>query len=242
MSILKESFKNKCLSWFFDIHLKTNTMRKKLIVLSGLALFTLQNYAQIQTAAKPLKWDLKFSIGFSVDNPTEKDFTTFGLPSTAITSFHNHMPWSLEAKRSLAKNVTSGISITKRGFEGTFFTQKQKFNSTGISPIVLYNLKDIFLIGGGPSVYFVRHKDFNPNSKLVYKMSKIGFELKSSFRFPQKSRFYSQIDASYNYMGKIKKFEFTDVTAEPSDNILLYYARNINMSYFYFGIGIGIRF
>jgi hypothetical protein len=43
-------------------------------------------------------------------------------------------------------------------------------------------------------------------------------------------------------MGKIKKFEFTDVTAEPSDNILLYYARNINMSYFYFGIGIGIRF
>ncbi len=217
-------------------------MRKIILVLSGLVFFTLQNNGQIETAAKPLKWDLKFSIGFSVDNPTEQDFTGYGLPSSAITSFQNHMPWNLEFKRSLGKNVISGISINKRGFEGTFFTQKQIFNSTGFSPILLYNLKDIFLIGGGPSVYLVRHKDFNPNSKLVYKMPKIGFELTSSIRFPKKSRFYSQIDASYNYMGRVQKFEFCDVTAEPDNDVLFYYARNINMNYFYFGIGIGIRF
>ena len=218
-------------------------MRKKLIMLFGFALCTLQNNAQIQSATVPLKWDLKLSIGFGVNNPTVKDFTNDGLwPTSAISSFYNHIPWNLEVKRSLAKNVLSGISITERGFEGTFFTQKQKFNSTGISPIILYNLKDFFLIGGGPSVYLVRHKDFNTNSKLVYNMPKIGFELTSSFRFPQKSRFYSQIDAGYNYMKRIKKFEFTNVTAEPDDDILLYYARNINMSYLYFGIGIGIRF
>jgi urocanate hydratase len=217
-------------------------MKKKLFVLIGLILYTLQNIAQIQTANKPLKWDLKFSTGFSLDNPTEKDFTSNEWwPPSAITSIHNHIPWNLEVKRSLVKNVTYGISINKRGFEGTFFTQKQKFSSTGFSPVIIYNLKDLFLIGGGPSVYFVRHKDFNPDSKLVYKMSKIGFELKSSFRFPQKSRFYAQIDASYCFVGKIKQFEFIDVTAGPNDDVLFYYARNISMSYIYFGIGIGFR-
>jgi hypothetical protein len=217
-------------------------MRKKLLVLLGFALCTLQNNAQIQTATKPKKWDLKFSIGFPVDNPTEKDFTSNGgWPPSAITSFHNHIPWNLEVKRSLVKNITSGISVNKRGFEGTFFTQKQRFNSTGFSPVILYNLKDLFLIGGGPTVYFVRHKDYNPNTKLVYKMSKIGFELTSSFRFPQKSRFYTQIDANYFYAGKIKQFEFCDVTAGQNDDVLFYYARNISMSYLYFGIGIGFR-
>jgi hypothetical protein len=217
-------------------------MKKTLLVLLLLILCTLQNIAQIQTATKTLKWDVKFSAGFSLDNPTEKDFTRdgWGTPS-AITSIHNHIPWNLEVKRSLVKNVTYGISINKRGFEGTFFTQKQKFSSTGFSPIILYNLKDLFLIGGGPSVYFVRHKDYNPDSKLVYKMSKIGFELTSSFRFPQKSRFYSQIDASYCYVGKIKQFEFCDVTAGPKDDVLFFYASKISMSYIYFGIGIGFR-
>jgi len=217
-------------------------VRKKLLILLGLALWTLQNNAQIQTAVKPLKWDLELSIGFSVDNPTEKDFTNYGsLPSSAITSFHNNLPWNLEFKRSLVKNITSGIFIKKRGFEGTFFTQKQKFSSTGFSPILLYNLKDLFLFGGGPSVYFVRHKDYNPNSKLVYKMSKIGFEITSSLRFPQKSSLYAQLDASYCFVGKIKQFEFTDVTAGPNNDVLFYYARNISMSYLYFGIGIGFR-
>jgi hypothetical protein len=216
-------------------------MKKKLLLL-GLILCTLQNIAQIQTATKPLKWDLKFSTGFSLDNPTEKDFTSYGWwPPSAITSIHNHIPWNLEVKRSLVKNVTYGISITKRGFEGTFFTQKQKFNSTGFSPIILYNLKDIILIGGGPSVYVVKHKDYNPNSISVYKMSKIGFELVSSFRFPQKSRFYTQIDASYCYVGKVKQFEFCDVTAGPNDDVLFFYAENMSMSYIYIGIGIGFR-
>lgn len=218
-------------------------MRKKLLILLGLALGTLQNNAQIQTASIPLKWDLKISIGFSVDNPTEKDFINNGSwPTSTITSFHNHLPWNLEIKRSLVKNVTSGISINKRGFEGTFFTQKQKFNSTGFSSILLYNLKDLFLIGGGPSVYFVRHKDCNPNSKLVYKMSKIGFELISSFRFPQKSRFYTQLDIRYSHTGKIKQYEFTNVQARPDEEPLIYYSRDIDMNYIYFGLGIGIRF
>jgi hypothetical protein len=217
-------------------------MRKKLVALLILILCTLQNFAQIHTSAKPLKLDLKFSIGFPIDNPTEKDFTNAGwLPSSAITSFHNHIPWNLEVKRSLVKNVSYGISVNKRGFEGTFFTQKQKFSSTGLSPIIIYNLKNLFLIGGGPAVYFVRHKDYNPNSTLVYKMSKIGFELTSSFRFPQKSRFYTQIDARYCYAGKIKQFEFCNVTAGPNDDVLFYYARNISMSYLYTGIGIGLR-
>jgi len=217
-------------------------MEKKLLMLLVLILCTLQNFAQIPTATKPVKWDLKFSAGFSLDNPTEKDFTSNNWwPPSAISSFHNHIPWNLEVKRSLVKNVTYGISINKRGFEGTFFTQKQKFSSTGFSPIIIYNLKDLFLIGGGPSVYFVRHKDYNPYSKLVYKMSKIGFELTSSFRFWQKSRFYTQIDARYCYVGKIKQFEFCNVTAGPNDDVLFYYARNISMSYIYIGIGIGFR-
>lgn len=217
-------------------------MKTKLLVLTGLLLCTLQNNAQVHTVTKQFKWDLKFSTGFSLDNPTEKDFTNSGgWPSSAITSIHNHIPWNLEVKRSLVKNVTCGISINKRGIEGTFFTQKQKFNSTGLSPVIIYNLKDLFLIGGGPSVYFIRHKDYNPDSKLVYKMSKIGFELTSSFRFPQKSRLYTQIDASYCYVGKVKQFEFCDVTAGPKDDVLFYYARNISMSYLYFGIGIGFR-
>jgi hypothetical protein len=217
-------------------------MRKILLILLVLALWTSQNNAQIQTTSKPLKWDLKVSIGFSVDNPTEKDFTNYGSwPPSAITSFHYNLPWNLEVKRSLAKNITSGISIKKRGFEGTFFTQKQKFSSTGLSPLLLYNLKDLFLIGGGPSVYIVRHKDYNPNSILVYKMSKIGFELTSSLRFPQKSRLYAELDASYCFVGKIKQFEFTDVTAGSNDDVLFFYARNISMSYIYFGIGIGLR-
>lgn len=209
---------------------------KKLLVLSGLVWCTLQNNVQAQTAAGSLKWDAKFSAGFSAGNPTEKDFLSNG-----ITAFHNHIPWNLEVKRSLVKSITSGISINKRGFEGTFFTQKQKFSSTGFSPVLLYNLKDLLIIGGGPSVYFIRHKDYNVNSKLVDKMSKIGFELKSSFRFPQKSRFYSHIDASYSYVGRVKQFEFCDVTAKPDNDVLFYYARNINMSYMLFGLGIGYR-
>jgi hypothetical protein len=217
-------------------------MERKLLVLLVFILCPLQNFAQIQTATKPLKWEFKFSTGFSLGNPTEKDFTINNWwPPSAISSIHNHIPWNLEVKRSLVKNVTYGISINKRGFAGTFFTQNQKFSSTGFSPIIIYNLKGLFLVGGGPSVHFVRHKDYNPYSKLVYKTSKIGFELSSSFRLPQKSRFYTQIDARYCYVGKIKQFEFCNVTAGPDDDVLFYYSRNISMSYVYIGIGIGFR-
>ena len=217
-------------------------MRIKLLVISGLLLCALQNSAQIQNAAKPLKWDLKFSGGFSVDSPTRKDFFNVGLPYWSVSDFHNHLPWNFEFKRSLHNNLSAGININRRGFEGTFFTVAHKFNSTGISPVLLYNLKDMFFIGGGPSVYAVRQKSFyNQSSKLVYKMLKVGFESELSFKFPLNSKFYTQIDASYCYAGKNKVFEFMDVQSGLNVEPLFYYARNISLSYIYFGIGMGYR-
>jgi len=220
----------------------TYTMGKWIIIFQALILCTFQINAQEKITGKPRKWDVKISMGFPFDNPTKEDFTAAGqLPSSAVKSFHDNTPWNLEVNRKLPKNFTAGISVNRRGFEGTFFTQRQKFSSTGISPVFHYNLKDIFLIGAGPSVYLVIHKDYNPNSALAYRMATVGFELTSSLRFPRKSRFYVQAEATYCKAGKIEKFEFCDVTAGSGDDILFYYARNISMSYMYIGIGIGLR-
>jgi hypothetical protein len=217
-------------------------MKKVLLVIALLLLFPFHSNAQVQNPAKPKKWNLQFSAGASAIYPSEKDFFKAGLPYWSISDFHNHLLWNYELSRTLGNKFSAGINSVRREFDGRVFTVLHKFITTGVSPILIYNIKDILYIGGGPSVYFVRQKSsYNHDNDLVYKMLKFGFESELSFRFPKKSRFYTHIDASYQYAGKNKVFEFMDVQSGRNVEPLFYYVRDLRLSYLYLGLGIGIR-
>lgn len=219
-----------------------NPMRIRFIIISLLISYTFLSNAQVQKRANPAKWDLKFSVGLSMGNPTRKDFFNEGLPDWSITDYNNHLPMSFEVTRSLKNKLSTGINISRRGFEGTFFTVSHKFISTAVAPVLQYNIKDLLFIGGGPAIYFVRQRSsYNPEDDLLYKMLKFGFESELSLRIPGKSRLYFQINASYFYAGRNKVFEFMDVQSGINAEPLFYYARNMSLSYSYFGAGIGLR-
>jgi hypothetical protein len=170
-----------------------------------------------------VKWNFSVSAGssFSLKNP--------GLPGPLNGIFLRGLVSTFfEVDRKIMPNLSIGLtSGTSMFSKSSFFSSPvdTRIEIKEISPVIQYNFRNMVLIGAGPVFY-----------DLVFpsELNKAGFIVKSTFKYPLKSRVYAKIDTQYRHSGIIDRiFELYGHKS--------FYYDNVNTNHFYLGFGLGLR-
>jgi hypothetical protein len=211
-------------------------------------------FSQDISAKKFFKWNLSFTAGKYLGGPSHSleramIIAGFNAPTLSMLT-HSYIiypltettispeSWSMEVDRSINNNLVGGIC-----FSGTEPTETFGHTEAGeyldiiikmksISPVIMYNFKHCLLIGGGPALNYIYSRTYVNNG--FHAKSTIGLILKTSVSVPAKTRIFVKAEMQGRLAGK-QKIGPIDI------NGAVFPESKIDMNYFYFGIGIGIR-
>jgi hypothetical protein len=208
-------------------------MKKVNLIFILLVFCALRIMSQDNSTEKQFKWDINSSVGFVASGPVKDILSNMQGLYQPVPDIKNNVAYMFELDRKISNNRTFEICVDKMSIGLKFPDDKNSFNMLGISPVIMYNVKDQFFIGGGPTYYQLR---LNHNGEVESPDNKFGILLKTSFKYPESTRIFARLDVQYNYMANLKTITLA------YDNLAVYNGWDINMSYLYLGIGIGFRF
>jgi hypothetical protein len=208
-------------------------MKKVNLIFILLVFYTLRIMSQDNSTEKQFKWDINSSVGFVASGPVKDILSNMQGLYQPVPDIKNNVAYMFELDRTISNNRTLEICVDKMSIGLKFPDDKNSFSMLGISPVIMYNFKDQFFIGGGPTYYQLR---LNHNGEVESPDNKFGILLKTSFKYPESTRIFARLDIQYNYMSNLKTI------ALAYDKLAVYNVWDLNMSYLYLGIGIGFRF
>ena len=203
-----------------------------LLLVSSSALFS-----QKKSNEKAFNWNFDFDFGRVIGGPNH-DFRIALLNSGYWdnVSTRNQNAWLLDVSRKINNHLNVGLCLSKSKFNGNY--SLYDFEITTLSSLIQYEIKDIFIIGGGPAFYPISYNWDNT----MYgdsKYQKFGLLLKSSLKLPRKSRLYFSTDIQYRYVGKLKEVQFSWLGQH--DVRIVKIVNHLNLSNMFFGFGVGLR-
>ena len=219
------------------------------IILS--CIISITGFSQKDSDTRITKWDFSLGTGGIIGGPCKPMYEKL-LHSGVGTNWDAHTkyfpPVVFEVNRRINNYLNLGLNISmlNQDMENRNIPLGEIYHYTIIAfnPLVSYNYRNLAFFSAGPTINSIYY--YQPDMYVVtttdYEefLFGIGFTVKSFLEYPKKTRVHLRLETQYSYGGTISPV-YTVFGLGGRDRHTRITVPNLPVSYFYGGIGLGVR-